>query len=146
MSAHVIRIIHSDKELEQAFPVIAQLRSAIDYPTFYERVLIQRAEGYRLVTIEDNGQVLGVAGFRILHCLPLGRFMYIDDFVTAQESRQQGVGKALFNWLEDYARNDRCSAIQLDSGVQRLGAQKFYTAMNMEMTCNHYTKMLSGKS
>ena len=142
MSPHRIRTIDLDEDLERSFPVIAQLRTTIDYPTFRERVSIQSTEGYRLVMMEDDDKIVAVAGFRMLHCLPLGRFMYIDDFVTAEENRKHGVGRALFQWLEDHARKEGCAAIQLDSGLQRVAAQKFYAAMKMEMTCNHLTKML----
>lgn len=121
---------------------MAQLRTSIDEATFLSRVKTQFLEGYRLVVVEEARTMVAIAGFRQLHCLPLGKFMYVDDFVTAEEHRKQGFGKILFAWLEGFARENRCAAIQLDSGTQRHAAHRFYEQMKMEMTCHHYTKIL----
>lgn len=140
-STKVLRADTTD-ELRKCFPVIAQLRPMLDIGTFLERVATQRCEGYSVIFLEVGDEVGAVAGFRLLHCLSLGKFMYIDEFVTDAERRGQGLGAKLFNWLEGHARKNGCAAIQLDSGVQREAAQQFYAAMKMERTCNHFTKIL----
>jgi GNAT superfamily N-acetyltransferase len=130
------------EDLRKCFPVIAQLRPTLDIETFLGRVTTQRDEGYRVIFLVSGDAVAAVAGFRFLHCLALGKFMYIDDFVTDLKRRGQGLGSKLFNWLELHARDNGCSAVQLDSGIQREAAQQFYAAMKMEKTCNHFTKIL----
>jgi hypothetical protein len=142
MTSKRILPVNTNEELWECFPVIAQLRPALDIDTFITRVAIQKSEGYTLVALKDDTMVAAVAGFRFLHCLPLGKFMYVDDFVTDEQRRQGGIGALLFSWLEEHARQNVCSAIQLDSGIQREAAQQFYAAMKMEKTCNHFTKML----
>jgi GNAT superfamily N-acetyltransferase len=142
MSSTRVLTADTSEELRRCFPIIAQLRPALDLPTFLERVAVQQKEGYALALLEEGAEVAVVAGFRFLHCLPLGKFMYIDDFVTHEKQRGRGLGAQLFSWLENKARQNGCSAIQLDSGTQREAAQRFYAAMKMNMTCNHFTKML----
>jgi GNAT superfamily N-acetyltransferase len=129
-------------ELCELFPVISELRTSINLNTFLERVAVQSNEGYRLVAACNESQLLAAAGFRTLHCLALGQYMYVEDFVTVKAARKQGIGSALFAWLERYARENGCAAIQLDSGIQRAEAHEFYRSMKMEMTCNHFTKIL----
>jgi predicted GNAT superfamily acetyltransferase len=68
--------------------------------------------------------------------------MYIDDFVITTVAREKGAGRALFVWLETHARKQNCAAVQLDSGLHRETVQRFYRSMSMELTCNHFTKML----
>ena len=50
-----------------------------------------------------------VAGFRILHSLAWGRFCYVDDLVTDEQSRSEGLGAELMDWLLAFAR-ERLSA------------------------------------
>jgi GNAT superfamily N-acetyltransferase len=78
-------------------------------------------------------------GFRISESLAWGKFLYVDDLVTRSVARSQGYGAELFNWLVNYATDQACQQLTLDSGVQRFAAHRFYLQHRMHITSHHFT-------
>jgi GNAT superfamily N-acetyltransferase len=120
-----------------------QLRAGISEKEFHLRVARQRREGYVLAFVEDRGEVVAVAGYRIGHCLAWGKFLYVDYLVTDGTNRSRGVGDRLYRWLVEQARSHRCHQLHLDSGVQRFGAHKFYLNHGMEIRSHHFSFTIS---
>ena len=135
-------LANTRKEFQRCYPVVALLRPHLSEAEFLKRVETQSAEGYRIAFVENAGQAVCVAGFRILHNLVWGRFLYIDDLVTAERERSKGFGQELMAWLVKHARETRCDELHLDSGVQRFGAHRFYLASGMDITCHHFAMTL----
>ncbi|MDR3213802.1 MAG: GNAT family N-acetyltransferase [Azoarcus sp.] len=114
--------------LPRAEAVHRQLRDRLPpgfdaYRTVLERVL---AGGARLDLAVEGEAVRGLALWRIIENTYEGRRLYVDDLVTDAACRSQGVGHALVNWLAQQARILSCTALALDSGVQRAAAHRFY--------------------
>lgn len=130
-------------EIARCFPVMRQLRThLVDEEQFLAQVERQRARGFRLAFAEDAGVVRGVAGFRMLESLYAGRFCYVDDLVTDEKARSLGHGGALFDWLVTTARAEGCGQLQLDSGVQRFAAHRFYLRKRMFISSHHFSLKL----
>jgi GNAT superfamily N-acetyltransferase len=128
-----------DADIERCYPVMAQLRPHVAASEFAVRVRRQmQSGGYHLAYLEEAEQVRSVAGFRIQENLYYGRFLYVDDLATDATVRSRGYGKQLFEWVVDYARQQECAAVALESGVQRFAAHRFYLANRMEITCHHF--------
>jgi GNAT superfamily N-acetyltransferase len=140
-----IKLADSDFDTIRCFPLMFQLRPHLTQQIFDEKVESQRQAGYRLVFIEDAGAVKAVAGFRILEMLAYGRFLYIDDLVTDETERSKGYGGGLFDWLVDYAKSQNCAELQLDSGVQRTLAHRFYFHKRMQISDFHFAIELDNK-
>ncbi len=128
----------SDLDLVRCFPIMVQLGPPMTESEFIKRVLHQQKAGYSLVYLEENGTIKAVAGFRILEMLADGRLLYVDDLVTNASERSRGYGSALLDWLVEYAKSQACSSVQLDSGVQRAGAHRFYFRKGMEISAFHF--------
>ncbi|MGC8539131.1 MAG: GNAT family N-acetyltransferase [Phycisphaerae bacterium] len=79
-----------------------------------------------------------VAGYRISESLSRGYHLYVDDLVTAEQVRSQGLGKLLLQWLIAEARREKCQHLVLDSGVQRFAAHRFYLRHGMSITAHHF--------
>ena len=131
-----------------AYPAMAALRPAYsDETQFVERVdEIQRAEGYRLVGVFDEGtpHAVAVAGFRVGHMLAWGRFLYVDDLSTVSEVRRRGHGRRLLEWLTQEAERLGCDQLHLDSGVgpDRIDAHRLYFNTGLVITSFHFAKRL----
>jgi hypothetical protein len=46
-------------------------------------------------------------------------------------------------WLREKARAEGCAALNLDSGVQRHRAHRFYFDQGMHIACHHFLEHLS---
>ncbi len=139
------RLAESDGDIEACFAAIRQLRPHLLAADFVPQVRRQERQGYRLVSLRCGGRVAGVAGFRLAESLANGRFLYVDDLVTDEARRSTGVGERILRWMFQYARDNRCGAVVLDSGVQRFAAHRFYFRHGMEVRAHHFVIELSGR-
>ena len=128
-----------EADLARCYPVMAQLRPHLSLEAFIAQVQRQSLQGFQVAALEDTGLVRAVAGFRIIEMLAHGKFLYVDDLVTDEAARSHGYGAALFDWLLDLARKENCAKFQLDSGVQRFGAHRFYFRQRMRISSYHFS-------
>jgi GNAT superfamily N-acetyltransferase len=90
--------------------------------------------------VAEEGAVRGVAGYRYLDQLVRGRVLYVDDLVTEEGMRSRGYGEALLGWLYELARSSGCTALELDSGVHRAEAHRFYFRQRMTISAFHFVR------
>jgi GNAT superfamily N-acetyltransferase len=134
-----IAVATTSEEIRRCHPVTRELRPLFKEPyQFVERVLRQQKHGYQLAFLESEGEVCAVAGYRFLESLFSGKFLYVDDLVTRERDRSRGFGGELLNWLIKQARKHGCENLELDSGVQRFDAHRFYFAKRMSISSYHF--------
>ncbi|MCU0535845.1 MAG: GNAT family N-acetyltransferase [Hydrococcus sp. Prado102] len=138
----LIQIAESDSQILNCFAVMSQLRSHLERDNFVERVRRQMEMGYKLAFLEADNRIVAVAGFRISECLAWGKFLYVDDLILDEMARSRGWGQQLFQWLIEYAKHHHCEQLQLDSGVQRFEAHRFYFQQRMSITSHHFAMKL----
>ena len=128
-------------EIARCFPVMRQLRTHFEEEgKFVEQVERQRGAGFRMAFLEDGSdEIRAVAGYRMSESLYAGRFCYVDDLVTDAEGRSLGYGGVLFDWLVAAARTAGCGRLELDSGVQRFAAHRFYLTKRMIISSLHFS-------
>jgi GNAT superfamily N-acetyltransferase len=133
-----IRLASSDREIAACFPVMHQLRPHLTPDDFLARVRSQQSTGYRLAYVEADGCPVAVAGFRMLETLVSGRFLNVDDLVTLDTERSKGHGARLLRWLLGQAWAEGCQGLELDSGVQRKDAHRFYEREGLKVCAYHF--------
>jgi GNAT superfamily N-acetyltransferase len=106
---------------------------------FARQVILQQRAGYLLAFLEADGEIRAVAGYRLLDSLFCGKFLYVDDFVTRDGDRSCGFGGRLFDWLIQQARAHGCDNLELDSGLQRFHAHRFYLVKRMKIASYHFS-------
>lgn len=131
--------VETEAEVARCYAVVAQLRPHLTEEAFVAQVGRQMAQGFQLAALEDGGAVRAVAGFRFQEMLAHGRLMYVDDLVTDEAARSQGYGAALMDWLLEQARSAGCAKLQLDSGVHRFRAHRFYFLQGMHISSYHFS-------
>jgi len=136
---NLIALAQNQAEIRLCYPVIVQLRPQYTLDLFVDQVMEQMKQGFHLAYLIDQDIVKSVAGFRVNTCLAWGKYLYVDDLVSAETYRHTGVGTVLFEWLVDYARYSQCQQLHLDSGVQRFNAHRFYIKRGMVISSHHFT-------
>lgn len=127
--------------LQRAESAHRQLRPQLpaDYTAKMQRVF---AQGGRMVLAAEGELVLGVAVWRCYENTFNNVQVYVDDLVTDDGHRSQGVGHALIEWLCTRSRMLSASALTLDSGTQRVHAHRFYLRERFDITAFHFNKKL----
>jgi GNAT superfamily N-acetyltransferase len=147
MKTSCIAIADTPEEIRHCFSVMRKLRTHItDEVNFVQRVLRQQKQGYCLAFLESEGEVRAVAGYRFLESLFSGKNLYVDDLVTRDSDRSRGFGGELLDWLMEQARKNGCESLELDSGVQRFDAHRFYFAKRMSISSYHFRIKIEPKA
>ena len=119
----------SETEILTTYETLKELRPHLKKEPYVPMMQQLLEEGAHLIgAFNDEGVCLGVAVFRIRRLTVVNgkKEMYVDDLVTIEKARSQGVGKILMDWLKQEAKHLGCIGIALDSGLQRLDAHRFY--------------------
>ena len=139
MTKHRIALARDAAQIRRCFSVMRELRTHLpNEQQFVDRVLGQQKQGYELAFLEAENEVRAVAGYRFLESLFSGRNLYVDDLVTREADRSHGYGGELLDWLIDQARSKDCETLELDSGVQRFDAHRFYFSKRMSISSYHF--------
>jgi GNAT superfamily N-acetyltransferase len=133
-----VRHATTDEEVKGCFAVMQQLRTHLQEREFLPTIRRLESGGFRLAFLEDDGHVRAVAGYRVIDNLYSGRVLYVDDLVTDESARSRGYGKRLLDWLIERAREADCRTLELDSGVQRFDAHRFYLTNRMVISSHHF--------
>lgn len=128
----------TNEEIRFCFRVIRELRPHLDLNSFLKSIRRMKAEGYRMIFLMDPN-LRAVAGFRQMEMLATGKILYVDDLVTSEAHRSKGYGKTLLAWLVDEAKRLKCQYVELDSGVKRLNAHRFYRRNRMKKVAFHFS-------
>lgn len=79
-----------------------------------------------LLALDDDNHIIGIATLSIIMGPIVRRVAYLEDFVTDESVRGQGVGSALWDAMLDWARAKHCTELCFTSGHGREAAQQFY--------------------
>lgn len=129
---------------EQALPVLQELRTELTAEQLDEVLAEGTPQGLRFTAAVDDGTVRAVAGWRVLANTHVRRKLYVDDLSTAASARSRGFGAALLGELTRRARELGCTMIDLDSGVHRFDAHRFYLRERMHISSHHFARSLEG--
>lgn len=123
-------------------PVLRELRTALTAAAFAAVYDEGYTQGLRFTAAYDGGRCVAVAGWRLVATTVAGRKLYVDDLVTTSSMRSRGFGTALLEELLRRAREAGCSVLDLDSGVERDDAHRFYFRERMRIGSYHFVRVL----
>lgn len=139
----VIEVMISDSDIRSTFSIMKQLRPHLVEENYIQAIRrLQDNEGYTLIAVIQSNNIKALAGYRISESLAWGKFLYVDDLITDENSRSNGFAKLLFDYLEQEAHKQHCVQFHLDSGIQRHNAHRFYLNRRMDITCHHFQKSI----
>src|SRR5438270_963014 len=122
--AVIRRIVES--EMPEAFRVLRELRSHLDYETFCARLDRQSERGYVLYGAFQEEHLVGLIGMRPVESMARGKHLHVDDLVVTEQKRGHGFGRQLLAFAEQFAATNELCALFLDSRKEVMG---FYERM-----------------
>ena len=139
------RLSHIDNERDclACFDVMRELRPhLLSAQAFAEQVRRQAGQGFRLLAAWQGDQVVALAGYRIQESLLYGRFLYVDDLVSAASARGHGLGGKLIEAVREEAKRQGCAHLVLDTGLDNSLAQRFYFRQGLLSEGLHFCQAL----
>ncbi len=76
---------------------------------------------------EEDGEVLGICtAYLDLNSVRYGLRCWVEDLAVSPEHRSSGIGGQLLDAAEAWARERGATHLELDTGLARSDAQRFY--------------------
>ena len=138
----IIEVARSLTQLQACFEVIQVLRPHLDQDQYLQQVQRQQTQGYHLMSLTHEQQLVSILGYRVVEYLAWGKILYIDDLATLRSVRGQGFAGALLDWVESEAQRRDCQQIHLDSGPSRHDAHRLYLKQGFILSSHHLSKRL----
>ncbi|AJP52162.1 MULTISPECIES: GNAT family N-acetyltransferase [Pseudomonas] len=145
MNEHVeFAQMETQADLIASFAVMQQLRPHLtDATAFAEQIQRQRQNGYRLLAARENGNVMGLAGYRLTENTLYGRFIYVDDLVVDATLQRRRLGEQLLDRVREESRARGYRWLVLDTGMHMALAQRFYFRQGLLPLGMHFSQDLS---
>ena len=127
--AHVIRAARLSDAND-----IAQLTAQLGYEVTVEqiaerlsRLLVRDDQHFFVADVERRP--VGWVHVILTEYLDVERFVVVGGLVVDRNHRRLGIGRALIDRAEAWARERRCSIVRLTSSVTREAAHRFYEGL-----------------
>jgi GNAT superfamily N-acetyltransferase len=98
-----------------------------------ERVLKEAIEDEdaTVFVADDDGELVGVCtAYLELNSVRFGQRCWVEDLAVDPGRRSEGIGAALLGAAEEWARDGGATHLELDTGLDRTDAQRFYERRN----------------
>jgi GNAT superfamily N-acetyltransferase len=80
-----------------------------------------------ILVAEDSGALIAFCtAYLELDSVRFGQRCWVEDFAVDPRQRSKGVGAALLNRAKEWARGGGATHLELDSGLARADAHRFY--------------------
>ena len=93
-----------------------------------------------LLAIDDNNRIIGIATLSIIMGPIVRKNAYLEDFVTDESVRGQGVGGKLWDAMLAWAAEKGCKELNFTSGKGREEAWRFYQNKGSEIYDTNFFK------
>jgi len=140
MAASEVRELSTTPQFRNAYSVLSQLRDHLTEETFLEQLDVMREDGYRLFALFDEGDVVAVVGLVVRRNFFCDRHVFVEDLVTDEQHRGEGYGSRLLEYVHEFAREQSCSYVELESGLWREEAHDFYENRGYEKLCYSFRR------
>lgn len=139
----IFKELHAIQELKIGFSVLRELRTNLNWRKFLELLrAAERDSGYRLIGAFENGDCVGIIGYRILTDFVHGRHLYIDDLVVTAKKRSNGIGAEFLWHAESLAKNFDCRMLRLCAGVANKDGIRFYERGGWHLRAHAFKKYI----
>jgi len=100
---------------------------------------------YRCFGLFLNEELIAMSSGWITVRFYCGRQLEVDNVVVKPELQSQGIGATFFTFIEDWAKENNCRSLELNTYVQNTRSHKFYFNQGHSIIGYHFQKKLGQK-
>lgn len=126
--------------INSIIPLLKLLNENISENILKSRLDSMLQEGYQCVGIYLHEKLIGICGLWILTKYYVGKHIEPDNVMILPEYQNQGIGKKLFQWIDNFAKQNGCVASELNCYVGNKKAHKFWEDEGYEVIALHFQK------
>ena len=137
-----VRKLTSKNEMLSFLPIINELYptlSAEDYDMQLDEMMPYR---YSQVGVFEDKKPIGLAGIWIGNKFWCGKYLEIDHVIVLESYRSQGIGKLVFDFVKNVAREEGWLSIGLDSFTHNHRSHKMFFKEDFVIKGYHFVYTL----
>ncbi len=97
----------------------------------------------KIILAEYDNKIVGMVSMMLLPRLNRKNLeLYIPELIVQEDYQKKRIGKNLIEFCIDFAKQNKCHRIRLESGNQRIGSHLFYKKLGFEQSSLSFTKNL----
>ncbi len=112
-----------------------------EIPEAWFEDLINSPHHDMLLAYDDSDKIIGIATLSIIMGPIVRKVAYLEDFVTDESIRGQGIGSAIWQAMLAWAKEKNCTELCFTSGHGREAAQAFYIHKGAEIYDTNFFRM-----
>ncbi|NVK62955.1 MAG: GNAT family N-acetyltransferase [Flavobacteriales bacterium] len=137
-----VRELKTKEEMLESLEVLREVYPTITQEEYDRELDAMIPHNYGQVVVMDGETIAGLTGYWIGSKLWCGKYLELDNVVVAERYRSKGVGKMLFDYMEERAKEEKCTMLALDSYTTNFKAHKFFYGQGFAPRGFHFINIL----
>jgi len=137
-----IRKLKSKEEMLEAHSILLEVYPSLTVEEYSKELDVMIPHNYGQMVVMDGDTIAGLTGYWIGSKLWCGKYMELDNVVVAEKYRRKGVGKMLFDHMEQWAKEEGCTMLALDSYTTNFKAHRFFYGQGYGPKGFHFVNIL----
>ena len=143
MDSLTVREMNGIEEMLQYLSILNELYPSLTAVAYETELMDMLKHNYGQVGVFDGEECIGISGFWLGNKLWCGRYLELDNIVVCNKHRSRGVGKLLFDFLNQKAIEENCTMLSLDSYTTNYKAHKMFYNEGFAPRGFHFIKILN---
>lgn len=97
---------------------------------------------YHCFGIYIGDKLIGISSGWITVRFYSGKQLEVDNVLIDKEYQSKGLGKLFFEYIEQWAKENECKTVELNTYVRNIGSHKFYYNLSYSILGFHFWKEL----
>lgn len=137
--------ITTKEQMLENFELLQEVYPSLKQEEYSRELDDMIPNNYGQVGVFKNKKCIGLTGYWIGTKLWCGKYMELDNVVVSEKYRKEGIGKMIFEYMEQKAKELDCNMLALDSYSDNLKAHKFFHKHNYIPRGFHFINILNKK-
>jgi len=137
-----IKILQSKEEMLNNFELLLQVYPSLTMEEYDVELDVMIPNNYGQAGVYINDECVGLTGYWIGSKLWCGKYLELDNVVISEKHRSKGIGKVLFDFMEEMAKKENCTMLSLDSYTTNFKAHKFFYLQGYAPRGFHFINIL----
>ncbi|OAD44951.1 GNAT family N-acetyltransferase [Polaribacter atrinae] len=138
----LIKVIDAE-DILTIIQLLTKLNTKTPLDILKERVIeISKNTNYECIGLYVDEKLVGISGLWYSTRHYIGKSVEPDHVIIDEATRGQGLGKQLFNWIDNHVKNKGCEAIELNAYSSNPKSHKFYYNEGYNIYGFHFLKVL----
>jgi len=137
-----IRALKTKQEMLTNYELLLEVYPNLQMEEYDRELDDMIPHNYSQVGVYIENECVGLTGFWIGTKLWCGKYLELDNVVISSKNRSKGIGKFLFDFMEEKAKEEGCTMLALDSYTSNFKAHKFFYNQGFNPRGFHFINIL----